>query len=110
MMEMRRKRRLSPQTTDVLLALADQGSSWSHGYELCVRLGLKAGTMYPILMRLADRGHVETVWEDDPPPGRPRRHLYRLAPAGGELVARLCEERGAPTASATRLAPTSPHS
>ena len=83
---MRRQRRASPQTAAVLLALAEQGSEWGHGYDLCGRLGLKAGTMYPILMRLADRGQVETAWEDEPPRGRPPRHLYRLSPAGAELV------------------------
>ena len=90
---MGRKRRASPQTAAVLLALAEQGSDWSHGYELCGRLGLKAGTMYPILMRLADRGQVETAWEQEPPRGRPPRHLYRLSPAGAELAADLRDER-----------------
>ena len=76
----------------MLVALAEQGRSWSHGYDLCGRLGLKAGTMYPILMRLADRGHVETAWEQEAPRGRPPRHLYRLSPAGAELVAELRAE------------------
>ena len=76
----------------MLKALAEQRSAWSHGYELCGRLGLKAGTIYPILMRLADRGHVETAWEEHPPRGRPPRHLYRLSPAGAELVAELRAE------------------
>jgi DNA-binding PadR family transcriptional regulator len=88
----RRQRRPSPQTAAVLSALAEAGT-WTHGYELCGRLGLKAGTMYPILMRLADRGQVETAWEQDPPRGRPPRHLYRLSPAGAELVA---QRRSAP--------------
>jgi DNA-binding PadR family transcriptional regulator len=93
---MARRRRASPQTAAVLHALAEQGSDWSHGYELCQRLGLKAGTMYPILMRLADRGQVETAWEQDPPRGRPPRHLYRLSHAGAELVAELGTEAIAP--------------
>jgi DNA-binding PadR family transcriptional regulator len=38
--------------------------------------------MYPILMRLADRGLLETSWESDPPAGRPPRHLYRLTGTG----------------------------
>lgn len=38
--------------------------------------------MYPILIRLADRGWLETSWEDTIPAGRPPRHLYRLTPAG----------------------------
>ena len=35
--------------------------------------------MYPVLIRLAERGLVEACWEDGPPAGRPRRHLYRLS-------------------------------
>lgn len=86
---MARTRRPSPQTLAVLLALAEEGASWSHGYDLCRRLDLKAGTVYPILVRLAERGHVETDWEQDVPHGRPARHLYRLSPAGAEFVAAL---------------------
>jgi len=33
---------------------------------------------HPILIRLADRGLLETEWEKDPQAGRPARHLYRL--------------------------------
>jgi DNA-binding PadR family transcriptional regulator len=73
----------------VLLALADEPGAWHYGYDLCRSLGLKAGTVYPILIRLAERGQVETAWEEDPPSGRPARHLYRLSQLGGELVATL---------------------
>ena len=90
---MTRKQRISPQTAAVLFALAEQGSSWSHGYDLCGRLGLKAGTLYPILMRLADRGQVDAEWESVAVQGRPPRHLYRLSVAGAELVQRLRAER-----------------
>jgi len=83
---MRRVRKLSPQTIALVLALADEKAGWSHGYDLCRRLDLKAGTVYPILMRLAERGQVETAWETDPPAGRPARHLYRLSDAGAELA------------------------
>ncbi|MCD0451721.1 PadR family transcriptional regulator [Actinocorallia sp. API 0066] len=48
--------------------------------------------MYPILMRLAERGLVETAWETSPPRGRPARHLYRLTAAGGELAATAAAE------------------
>jgi PadR family transcriptional regulator PadR len=85
----RRARKLSPQTIAIVLALADEKSGWSHGYDLCRRLDLKAGTVYPILMRLAERGQVETAWETDPPAGRPARHLYRLSGAGAELAGEL---------------------
>ena len=97
---MERKQRISPQTAAVLRALADQGSGWSHGYELCSRLGLKAGTLYPILMRLADRDQVEAVWEDVVPQGRPPRHLYRLSRAGAELVRQLPAEPTTPSGDA----------
>jgi DNA-binding PadR family transcriptional regulator len=73
----------------VLLALAEEPTGWSYGYDLCRTLGLKAGTVYPILIRLAARGQVETAWEDEAPSGRPARHLYRLSPGGTELVADL---------------------
>jgi DNA-binding PadR family transcriptional regulator len=70
----------------VLAALAADPAAWRHGYDVGLRTGLKAGSLYPILIRLADRGLLEAQWESDPPPGRPARHLYRLTPAGVELA------------------------
>ena len=72
----------SAQTLSVLAALCAEPSQWQHGYALAKQTGLKSGTLYPILIRLADRGLVEACWEDEPQPGRPRRHLYRLTAAG----------------------------
>lgn len=83
---MERVRRPSVQTTAVLFALADEPSTWRYGYDLCQQLDLKAGTLYPILMRLADRGLLETTWESDAPPGRPPRHLYRLTGQGRAIA------------------------
>lgn len=80
-------RRPSPQTIAVLRALAEHPDRWRYGYDLCTQLGVQAGTMYPILMRLADRGLLETDWETDPMLGRPPRHLYRLTGAGQEYAA-----------------------
>ena len=45
---------------------------------LARQTGLRSGTLYPILIRLAERGLVEACWEGGQPAGRPRRHLYRL--------------------------------
>jgi PadR family transcriptional regulator, regulatory protein PadR len=84
-------RRPSAQTIAVVLALAETPSAWRYGYELCQQLGLKAGSVYPILMRLADRGLLETAWEGDAPSGRPPRHLYRLTGPGRSLAAELRE-------------------
>jgi PadR family transcriptional regulator len=72
----------SPQTQSVLAALSARPSEWHHGYALASETGLKSGTLYPILIRLADRGLLEAQWQDEPVPGRPRRHLYRLTAAG----------------------------
>lgn len=72
----------SAQTLAVLAALTGQPSSWRHGYDLARETGLKSGTLYPILIRLADRGVVEATWEAEQPAGRPRRHLYRLTSDG----------------------------
>ncbi len=45
--------------------------------------------MYPILIRLSDRGFLETQWETVMVSGRPPRHLYRLTPTGVKLAAEL---------------------
>jgi DNA-binding PadR family transcriptional regulator len=86
---MTRSRRPSAQTTAVVLALAEEPASWRYGYELCQQLQLKAGSVYPILMRLADRGLLETTWETQAPAGRPPRHLYRLTGPGRVLAEEL---------------------
>jgi len=86
---MKRNRQPSTQTAAVLLALGEDPTAWRYGYELCQETGLKAGSMYPILIRLADRGLLETTWESDVPVGRPPRHLYRLTDSGFELASEL---------------------
>lgn len=70
----------------VLRVLAGDPGRWRHGYDLGSETGLKAGSLYPILIRLADRGLLEAAWEDPLPQGRPPRHLYRLTPAGLNLA------------------------
>ena len=84
---MPRNRAPSPQTLQVLSALAAAPGRWRYGYDLSAETGLKAGSLYPILVRLADRGLLEATWEESPPTGRPARHLYRLTPQGRELAA-----------------------
>ena len=93
-------RRPSAQTTAVVLALAEQPATWRYGYELCQQLDLKAGSVYPILMRLADRGLLETTWESEAPAGRPPRHLYRLTGPGRVLAAELAAAPSAPAKAA----------
>lgn len=86
----------SPQTRAVLAALHDHPADWRYGYDVARETGLASGTLYPILGRLADKGLLETRWEDDAPTGRPRRHLYRLTTQG---AARAAELRREPTSA-----------
>lgn len=86
---MARVRRLSDQAAAVVLALGEAPATWRYGYDLCCEVGLKAGSVYPILMRLADRALLETKWETDAPRGRPPRHLYRLSAPGLALATEL---------------------
>ena len=75
------KLRLSSQTLTVIESLLAAPSRWAYGYDISRTTGLKSGTLYPILMRLAERKLLETSWETVEP-GRPPRHLYRLTPDG----------------------------
>jgi PadR family transcriptional regulator, regulatory protein PadR len=74
--------RFTPQTRSVLAAFAADPADWLHGYLLAKQTGLRSGTLYPILIRLADRRLIEARWEDEQPAGRPRRHMYRLTTEG----------------------------
>jgi DNA-binding PadR family transcriptional regulator len=76
------KIRKSPQTALVLREFLGEAREWRYGYHLSRGTGLKSGTLYPILMRLSERGWMETQWEDAPEAGRPPRHLYRLTADG----------------------------
>jgi|SRR5690349_19226086 DNA-binding PadR family transcriptional regulator len=78
---MRPPLRLSPQTIQVLEAFLEAPKNWQHGYDISRNTGLKSGTLYPILMRLAERKLLETRWEATEI-GRPHRHMYRLTPTG----------------------------
>jgi len=78
---MKERFRLSPQTVLVLDAFLERPKSWRYGYDISRDTGLKSGTLYPILIRLADHELVETRWETTES-GKPPRHMYRLTPEG----------------------------
>ena len=86
---MRRPWTAAIAATAILLALAEEPTAWWYGYDLCRQLDIKPGSLDPILVRLADRGLLETAWETDAPPGRPPRHLYRLTGSGRAFAADL---------------------
>ena len=97
-------RRPSAQTLAVLRAFAAEPAAWRYGYELGQEVGLKAGSLYPILIRLCDRGLLEATWETDPAPGRPPRHLYRLTGEGVRWADELATApSSAPTTGRPRL-------
>lgn len=73
--------RRSPQTAVVLTEFLRGPEEWKYGYDISRVTGLKSGTLYPILMRLAERSLLETMWETTEA-GRPARHMYRLTADG----------------------------
>jgi DNA-binding PadR family transcriptional regulator len=79
---MARSRKLSKQSLALLEVLASRPSDWLYGLELANLTGLKSGTLYPILIRLADRSLLESRWLEPNERGRPPRHAYRITGAG----------------------------
>lgn len=104
--------RTSKQTLALLNALVAKPTQWHYGYALSRETDLMSGTLYPILMRLEERGWLETQWENlqETPEasaegrgGRPPRHMYRLT-AGGRAWATeaLSAARGASKSKSAR--------
>jgi DNA-binding PadR family transcriptional regulator len=83
---MPRRRQPSKQMRQILEALSARPREWRHGYEIMKETGLLSGSLYPLLMRMADRGLVEAEWHAPASTGRPARHAYRLTGAGLELA------------------------
>ena len=87
--------RISPQTLRILEQFADRPTAWRYGYELSHETGLKSGTLYPILMRLAEYSLLDTKWVTTEE-GVPPRHTYRLTHRGLERVRSILAERRRP--------------
>ncbi len=95
---------MSPQSSALIAALMKRPRQWRHGYDLAKETDLSSGSLYPILMRLADRGLLEADWEPSEQPGRPPRHIYRLTP-DGIATARQLNFAGKQPAPRKRLVP-----
>ena len=93
---MTRSRPHSRQTSAVLAELVTDPAADRYGYELAKATGLASGTLYPILIRLEERGLLEARWVLTE--GRPR-HVYRLTARG--LAAAAARDR----APAPRVSP-----
>lgn len=96
--------RMTRPTLLVLRFLLDRfqdsvAGTW--GFEIASNTGLKGGTVYPLLSRLAAEGWVESYWEDSTAPG-PRRRMYRMTATGAREAAAVLRARGE-DATATEL-------
>jgi DNA-binding PadR family transcriptional regulator len=82
----------SPQTLRLLTVLLESPRAWHYGYAISQRTGLMSGTLYPILVRLAEQGWLQTRWSEPEAPGRPPRHTYRLTGEGAAAARQRVRE------------------
>ena len=47
-----------------------RSQAWCHGYDLMKEIGLLSGTLYPLLMRMTEKGLVEPEWREPEQLGR----------------------------------------
>ena len=88
---MKRQRGLSRQAKKALSCLYKTAPQGRYGYDISKETGLKSGTLYPILMRLADAGYLSSQWSPSDLAGRPPRRLYCLTVEGKALAKSLDE-------------------
>lgn len=73
--------RITPATLDALSVLVNETDPvW--GLRIIKETGRPAGSIYPILDRLEQKGWVTSTWEEDSQRKGPRRRLYTLTTQG----------------------------
>jgi PadR family transcriptional regulator, regulatory protein PadR len=77
----------SKQTMQVLQMFVLQDEAL-YGSEIVKALGLKEGTVYPLLHRLEKGGYLHKAWAN-PELGRPPRCYYTIGAAGISLLREL---------------------
>jgi len=82
----------SAQTRLVVAVLLERPTEWRYGYDLSRQTGLSSGTLYPILIRLAEQGLLDENWVPNETAGRPPRHSYRLSASGVATAPELLRE------------------
>jgi PadR family transcriptional regulator PadR len=91
----RKPRRITSETAAVLDLLArDPGKYW-YGLEIITATGLPSGSCYPILIRLDERGFLESITEDRTVAareGRRPRRYYRVRPGARDAVEQMLAE------------------
>jgi DNA-binding PadR family transcriptional regulator len=82
------RERIVKSTLDLItLSLLHEKPRW--GYEINIEIRerykvyLSAGSLYPLLHSLEEKGYVEGVWELD---GKRERRIYKITPKGEELL------------------------
>ncbi|NIJ24159.1 PadR family transcriptional regulator [Sphingomonas japonica] len=88
----------------LLAALHDAAPGWVHGYDLMKRTDLMSGTLYPLLIRMAEQDLVESEWQDAAQPGRPQRHAYRLTAKGIALARAVRDDAPLPSGAKSSAA------
>lgn len=81
---------MTQQGLALINALLGHGADWTYGYDLSRESGLKSGTLYPMLVRFAERGWLEHEWRH--PEGEKPRHMYRLTGLGRRAAKLALEE------------------
>jgi PadR family transcriptional regulator PadR len=84
--------RITKPLLAILAELMEGGEM--HGWQIAKSTGRHGPTVYRVLERLNDAGWLTARWEDDTPPGTPRRRYYRLTEQGMERARELLTERG----------------
>jgi DNA-binding PadR family transcriptional regulator len=77
-------------------ALLARPGQWQYGYDLTKELGVRTGSLYPLLIRLTDEGLLEAEWQPPSRQGRPARHGYRLTSAGTAFASQAINEASVP--------------
>ncbi len=91
-------KRNRPPSKSTCLVLDELMMGRQYGYALMKATGLKSGTLYPILMRLTDRGLLTSEWVSPEKTGRPPRQLYELT-SKGRAYARDALQSASPSAT-----------
>ena len=76
--------RMTKPTGEVLKFMLETTEARHYGMEITQATGIRAGTLYPMLVRLEQVGWVESEWEEIDPvaAGRPARRYYHLTAQG----------------------------
>ncbi len=96
---MTRDRKPSKSTCLILNHLIGMTCAKTYGYELMTATGLKSGTLYPILMRLKERGYLASEWGPSETLGRPPRQSYHLTSKGKAYAKRALLDQETSTPS-----------